>query len=107
LTDGFLLGFVYGLAGVGLSLIWGVMRVINLAHGPVITVGMLITYLLFVHLGLNPYLAMVVVAGVGLVLGLLIYIIAVHRIIAAPYLSSLLATFAVNMIMLGLFNAIF
>ena len=107
LTDGFLLGFVYGLAAMGLSLIWGVMSVINLAHGPVITVGMLTTYLLFVHLGLNPYAGMVVVAGVGLVLGLLIYVTAVHRVISAPHLSSLLATFAVNMIMLGIFNAIF
>lgn len=107
LTDGFLLGFVYGLAAMGLSLIWGVMSVINLAHGPVITVGMLTTYLLFVHFGLNPYLGMVAVAGVGLLLGLVIYIIAVHRVISAPHLSSLLATFAVNMIILGLFNAIF
>jgi branched-chain amino acid transport system permease protein len=107
LTDGFLLGFVYGLAAMGLSLIWGVMSVINLAHGPVITVGMLTTYLLFVHLGLNPYLALVVVAGVGLVLGLVIYITAVHRVISAPHLSSLLATFAVNMIILGIFNAVF
>ena len=46
-------------------------------------------------------LAMVVVAGVGLVLGLVIYITAVHRVISAPHLSSLLATFAVNMIILG------
>ncbi len=107
LTDGFLLGFVYGLAAMGLSLIWGVMTVINLAHGPVITVGMLTTYLLFVHLGLNPYLGMVVTAGVGLGLGLLIYVTAVHRVISAPHLSSLLATFAVNMIILGIFNAVF
>jgi branched-chain amino acid transport system permease protein len=107
ITDGFLLGFVYGLAAMGLSLIWGVMSVINLAHGPVITVGMLTTYLLFVHTGLNPYLGMLVVAGVGLALGLLIYITAVHRVISAPHLSSLLATFAVNMIMLGIFNAVF
>jgi branched-subunit amino acid ABC-type transport system permease component len=107
LTDGFLLGFVYGLAAMGLSLIWGVMSVINLAHGPVITVGMLTTYLLFVHFGLNPYLGMVVVAGVGLGLGLVIYLTAVHRVISAPHLSSLLATFAVNMIILGIFNAVF
>lgn len=107
LTDGFLLGFVYGLAAMGLSLIWGVMSVINLAHGPVITVGMLTTYLLFSHLGLNPYLAMIIVAGVGLGLGLLIYVVAVHRVISAPHLSSLLATFAVNMIILGIFNAVF
>jgi branched-subunit amino acid ABC-type transport system permease component len=107
LTDGFLLGFVYGLAAMGLSLIWGVMTVINLAHGPVITVGMLTTYLLFVHLGLNPYLGMLITAGVGLGLGLLIYVTAVHRVISAPHLSSLLATFAVNMIILGIFNAVF
>jgi branched-chain amino acid transport system permease protein len=107
LTDGFLLGFVYGLAAMGLSLIWGVMTVINLAHGPVITVGMLTTYLLFVHVGLNPYLGMLIVAGVGLGLGLVIYVTAVHRVISAPHLSSLLATFAVNMIMLGIFNAVF
>ncbi len=107
LTDGFLLGFVYGLAAMGLSLIWGVMSVINLAHGPVITVGMLTTYLLFIHFGLNPYLGMVVVAGVGLALGLVIYITAVHRVISAPHLSSLLATFAVNLIILGIFNAVF
>jgi branched-subunit amino acid ABC-type transport system permease component len=107
ITDGFLLGFVYGLAAMGLSLIWGVMSVINLAHGPVITVGMLTTYLLFVHLGLNPYFGMLVVAAVGLGLGLLIYVTAVHRVISAPHLSSLLATFAVNMIILGIFNAVF
>lgn len=107
LTDGFLLGFVYGLAAMGLSLIWGVMQVINLAHGPVITIGMLATYLLFVHLGLNPYLGLILVAALGLGVGLLIYVVAVHRVISAPHLSSLLATFAVNMIILGTFNAVF
>lgn len=107
LTDGFLLGFVYGLAAMGLSLIWGVMQVINLAHGAVITTGMLATYLLFVNLGVNPYLGMVLVAGLGLGFGLVIYATAVHRVISAPHLSSLLATFAVNMIILGVFNAVF
>jgi branched-subunit amino acid ABC-type transport system permease component len=48
-----------------------------------------------------------VVAGFGLLLGLLIYVIAVHRVISAPHLSSLLATFAVNMIIIGIGTAIF
>ena len=39
LVDGLLLGFVYGIAAMGLSLIWGVMNVINLAHGPIIALG--------------------------------------------------------------------
>lgn len=107
LTDGLLLGFVYGVAAMGLTLIWGVMSVINLAHGPVIALGMFSTYLLFTHLGVNPYLAMVPVAGAGLIMGLVIYIIAVHRVINAPHLSSLLATFAVNMIIIGVGTAVF
>jgi branched-chain amino acid transport system permease protein len=107
LTDGLLLGFVYGVAAMGLTLIWGVMSVINLAHGPVIALGMFGTYLLFTHLGVNPYLAMVPVAGCGLFLGFLIYVIAVHRVINAPHLSSLLATFAVNMIIIGIGTAVF
>ncbi|MFZ5447226.1 MAG: branched-chain amino acid ABC transporter permease [Thermodesulfobacteriota bacterium] len=107
LTDGLLLGFVYGVAAMGLTLIWGVMSVINLAHGPVIALGMFGTYLLFTHLGVNPYVALVPVAGVGLVLGLVIYVIAVHRVINAPHLSSLLATFAVNMIIIGIGTAAF
>jgi branched-chain amino acid transport system permease protein len=107
LTDGLLLGFVYGVAAMGLTLIWGVMSVINLAHGPVIALGMFGTYLLFTHLGVNPYLAMVPVAGAGLIAGLVIYVIAVHRVINAPHLSSLLATFAVNMIIIGVGTAVF
>jgi len=107
LTDGLLLGFVYGVAAMGLTLIWGVMSVINLAHGPVIALGMFGTYLLFTHLGVNPYLAMVPVAGAGLIVGLVIYVIAVHRVINAPHLSSLLSTFAVNMIIIGVGTAVF
>jgi branched-subunit amino acid ABC-type transport system permease component len=107
LTDGLLLGFVYGLAAMGLTLIWGVMSVINLAHGPVIALGMFGTYLLFTHLGLNPYLAVVLVALLGLPAGFLIYGAAVHRVINAPHLSSLLATFAVNMIIIGVGTAAF
>jgi branched-chain amino acid transport system permease protein len=39
LVDGLLLGFVYGIAAMGMTLIWGVMNVINLAHGPIIAWG--------------------------------------------------------------------
>ncbi len=107
LTDGLLLGFVYGVAAMGLTLIWGVMAVINLAHGPVIAMGMFATYLLFTHLGVNPYLALVLVAVFGLLMGFVMYGAAVHRVINAPHLSSLLATFAVNMIIIGVGTAIF
>jgi branched-subunit amino acid ABC-type transport system permease component len=107
LADGLLLGFVYGIAAMGLSLIWGVMDVINLAHGPVIALGMLGIYFASTGLGMNPYLALLLVAAGGLLLGILIYWGAVHRVINAPHLSTLLATFAVNMIIIGIGTAIF
>lgn len=107
LADGLLLGFVYGIAAMGLSLIWGVMNVINLSHGPVIAVGMFGVYFAFDGLGLNPYLTLPFVAGGGLLLGVLIYAVAVHRVLNAPHLSTLLATFSVNMIMVGIGTALF
>lgn len=107
LVDGLLLGFVYGLAAMGLSLIWGVMRVINLSHGAIMALGMFGTYLLFIHLGLNPYLAVLLMAPASLLFGFLVYGVAVHHIINAPHLSSLLATFAVDMMVIGIGTAVF
>ncbi|HBX68105.1 MAG TPA: hypothetical protein DEH25_01610, partial [Chloroflexi bacterium] len=107
LPDGILLGFVYGLAAMGLTLIWGVMNVINLAHGPIIALGMFGTFFLFLKMGINPYLGLFLVAILGLLLGVVIYFAAVHRVINAPHLSSLLATFSVNMIIIGIGTAAF
>ncbi len=56
LTDGMLVGVVYGLAAMGLTLIFGVMNVINLAHGPIIALGMFGVYLCYTVLGLNPFI---------------------------------------------------
>lgn len=107
LPDGILLGFVYGVAAMGLTLIWGVMNVINLAHGPIIALGMFGTYIAFIKFGIHPYLALLIIAVLGLLLGVIIYAAAVHRVINAPHLSSLLATFSVNMIIIGLGTAVF
>ena len=86
---------------MGLTLIWGVVRVINLAHGAIIAMAMFGLYFLVARLGLNPYIALPFVALGGLALGYVIYVIAVHRVINAPPLASLLSTFAVNMIIIG------
>lgn len=107
LPDGISLGLVYGLAAMGLTLIWGVMNVINLSHGPIIALGMFGTFILTINMGINPYLGLFIVAALGLLLGVLIYFGAVNRVIDAPHLSSLLATFSVNMIIIGIGTAIF
>lgn len=107
IIDGLLIGFVYGVAAMGLTLIWGVMRVINLSHGATMALGMFTTYLLFSDLAVNPYLALVAVVVLSLLFGFLIYGAALQRVIQAGYLYTLLATFAVNMIIIGVGTAVF
>jgi branched-subunit amino acid ABC-type transport system permease component len=107
IIDGLLIGFVYGVAAMGLTLIWGVMRVINLGHGATMALGMFCTYFLFSDLALNPYLGLAVVVVLAMLFGFLIYGVALQRVIQAGYLHTLLATFAVNMIIIGIGTALF
>jgi branched-subunit amino acid ABC-type transport system permease component len=107
LVDGLMLGFVYGLAAMGLSLIWGVMQVINLAHGPFIALGMFSVYYLGVKAGLTPYGALIFALFFGLLAGIITYFVAVHRVLDAPHLTTLLATFSVNLMIIGLGTVIF
>jgi branched-subunit amino acid ABC-type transport system permease component len=106
IADGVLVGSVYGLAAMGLTLIWGVMNVINLTHGAMIVAGMFGLFYLTSALGAPAYAALppVLVAGFGIGVGL--YWISVHRMIGRPPLMSLLATFAVNMVLIGLGTAV-
>ncbi len=107
IIDGLLIGFVYGIAAMGLTLIWGVMEVINLSHGALIALGMFGALLAVQSFGLYPYLAFILVAAFGLVLGIIVYSIAIHRILDAPDLTTLLSTFAVSMIIIGAGTAAF
>ena len=107
LIDGALVGAVYGLAAMGLTLIWGVMNVINLTHGAMIVLGMFALYFLASALGLPPYGAVPVTIVIGFVVGVVVYWIAVHRVIGRTHLMSLLSTFAMNMVLIWLGTALF
>ncbi len=106
MIDGVLVGAVYGLAAMGLSLIWGVMDVINLTHGSMIALGMFGLYMLFTIVHTNAYVLLLPVLAGGLILGVIIYWMAVHWVIGRPVLASLLSTFAVNMMVIGIGTAI-
>src|SRR5262245_30579746 len=107
IIDGVLVGAVYGLAAMGLTLIWGVMNVINLTHGAMIVLGMFALYFLASALGLPPYGAVPFTIVIGFIVGVLVYWIAVHRVIGRAHLMSLLSTFAMNMVLIGLGTALF
>ena len=106
IIDGVLVGLVYGLAAMGLTLIWGVMDVINLTHGAMIVAGMFALYLLASALGIPPYLALPPVLVGGFFVGVALYWIAVHRMVGRPPLMSLLSTFAVNLVLIGIGTAV-
>ena len=106
MIDGLLVGAVYGLAAMGLSLIWGVMDVINLTHGAMIALGMFAMYLLFAATAMNPYLLLIPIIILGLLLGILVYWISVHRVVGRSQLMSLLSTFSVNMVIIGIGTAL-
>ncbi len=99
LIQGLVLGAVYGMATMGLSLIFGVLKVVNVGHGAFIMVGAFITLWLFNALGINPILAVPVAFIVGMGLGLLFYYTIMQRLIKAPELATLLATFSIGILL--------
>jgi branched-subunit amino acid ABC-type transport system permease component len=106
IIDGVLIGSVYGLAAMGLTLIWGVMNVVNLTHGAAIVAGMFALYLLTSGLGIAPYAALPLILVGGFFVGVGLYWIAVHRMIGRPPLMILLSTFSVNLVVIGLGTAV-
>jgi branched-chain amino acid transport system permease protein len=82
--QGILLGGIYGLIALGLSLIFGVMGVINFAHGQMMVMAMYVSYWIFVLLGIDPYLSLIIVAAVIFVLGYVVQSSLVNRILDYP-----------------------
>jgi branched-chain amino acid transport system permease protein len=78
-VSGLLLGGVYGLVASGLTLIFGVLRIINFAHGAVMMLGMYASYWLWVWLGVDPYLSVLLTAPAFFVLGM-----GIQRLVIEP-----------------------
>ncbi|MEX2148349.1 MAG: branched-chain amino acid ABC transporter permease [Candidatus Rokuibacteriota bacterium] len=96
IISGILAGSLYAMVALGLSLIFGVMRVINIAHGPMLMLGAYTTYFLYAGFGLNPYLSLPISMAVLFVLGAVLQRALVFRVVDAPELSSLLLTFGIS-----------
>jgi branched-chain amino acid transport system permease protein len=97
--NGILTGGVYSLMAVGLSLIFGVMRVINFAHGDMMVWGMYLSFWLFTTLGLDPYLSIPLTGAVVFLLGAAIQRGLVNRILAAPHEMQILLMMGVALVL--------
>lgn len=98
LFTGLLNGGIYSLVAVGLTLIFGVMRIINFAHGSLMMVGMYVSYWLFVLWGVDPYLSLIASASVLFVVGLAIQAILISPVLEAPEHDQLLLTLGISLV---------
>jgi len=100
--SGLLAGSLYAMVALGLGLIFGVMRVLNVAHGPLLMMGAYTTFWLFHWLGFNPYLSLLVSMPLLFLVGVTLQRFLVRRVVDAPELSSLLLTFGVSIALVNL-----
>ena len=98
LFTGLLNGGIYSLVAVGLTLIFGVMRIINFAHGSFMMVGMYVSYWLFVLWGVDPYLSLIASASILFVVGLAIQTILINPVLEAPEHNQLLLTLGISLV---------
>jgi len=97
-VNGVLLGGIYAVYAAGFSLIFGVMKVINVAHGEFVMLGAFVTYWLFALGHVDPFLAVPVAMAVLFGLGYLLQRLLINRVLSAPPLMSLLLTFGISLI---------
>lgn len=99
LISAILLAGLYATMSYGLALIYGVMKIINLAHAGTMMLGAYTAFVLITNLKVNPFLAPLIVVPLFFVLGMLLQRIVVRRVMTAPPISSLLLLFGVWLIM--------
>jgi branched-chain amino acid transport system permease protein len=81
IVSGILVGAIYGLAALGLSLAFGVLKILNVAHGELIMVGGYATFFLFNMLGVDPFASMAVVFAVLVVMGLVLHALLFNHVV--------------------------
>jgi len=99
LLSGFLFGGVYSLMAVGLTLIFGVMRVVNFAHGDMMVWGMYLAWLLAARAGIDPYVGFVACAAALFLLGYAVQRGLVDRIVDAPHEMQILLMLGVALVL--------
>jgi branched-chain amino acid transport system permease protein len=102
IVNGLLLGGIYALISIGLTLIFGVVRVINFAHGELLMLSMYATYFCFSLFGLNPYVSLLISVPLMFVAGMAIDQIIIRPLRNAPSYMQVFATVGLSIVLLNL-----
>jgi branched-chain amino acid transport system permease protein len=103
LLSGVLEGGNYALYSLGLAFVFGILRVINLAHGELVVLGGYVAYWLLVKWGVSPIASLPAAAAAGGGVGFVVYRVFLRRVHAAPELNTLLLTFGIGIFLANLF----
>jgi branched-chain amino acid transport system permease protein len=106
-ANGLLMGAVYGLVALGLTLVYGVLHIINFAHGALLTLAMYAAYVAYGAFGLDPYAAMIPLAGLFFVLGYLVQRLVIGPASRGDDSNMLLVTLGLSIIIENAMLAIF
>ena len=104
---GLLIGGVYVAVGIGFGLVWGVLNIVNLAHGALVIVGAYLTWKLFSGYGLDPFLSLPLDAALLFAIGYALQRLVINRVIRAPLLFTFLLTFGVNLVIINILLFLF
>ena len=105
LASGLLMGLLYGLIAVGLALIFGLMDVVNFAHGEFLMIAMYVTFFLFAFFAIDPLLSAPLVAAALFVFGAVVYLLVVRFAVRAKAnagMVQIFSTFGLAIVMRGL-----
>jgi branched-chain amino acid transport system permease protein len=106
-ANGLLMGAVYGLVALGLTLVYGVLHIINFAHGALLTLAMYAAYVAHGAFGLDPYAAMIPLAGLFFMLGYLVQRLVISPASRGDDSNMLLVTLGLSIIIENAMLAIF
>ncbi len=99
MVNGLLLGGLYGLMALGMALVWGVLNIVNLAHGAFVMLGGYCVYFLFTGAGIDPFAALPIAMVVMFALGYLLQRYVLNLIIRSAQLNTLLITFGLDVVL--------
>jgi branched-chain amino acid transport system permease protein len=99
IVGGLLLGAVYALFSSGLTLVWGMMNIVNFAHGDFVMLGMYVAFMVYTVLGAGPLLGAPIAALVLATLGIVVYFGLIREIMKGPMLAQILGTFGLALLL--------
>jgi branched-chain amino acid transport system permease protein len=99
IVGGLLLGAVYALFSSGLTLVWGMMNIVNFAHGDFVMLGMYVAYVVYTLLGAGPLLGAPLAALVLATVGVIVYFGLIRDIMKGPMLAQILGTFGLALLL--------